>query len=95
MNEGALFLGIKQESKLVSFGYAMVTPTVSHVIWIATHRKWRNKRYATSIVSELVKECLNKASTAIIYVMDDNMTAKSVYSKVGFKPYKSYLYVKT
>lgn len=91
----ACWLGIKQQGRLVSFGYATLTPQVSHVTWIATSEQWRNKGYASSIVSALVKECLNKASTAMIYVMDNNKMAKGIYARVGFKPYKSYTFLRT
>ena len=93
---GASFwLGIKSGGRLVSFGYATVTPVVSHVTWIATHPEWQNRGYATSIVSSLLEECLRKSSGVIIYVMDHNETAKAVYLGVGFKPYKSYTLFKT
>lgn len=95
MAEGTFWLGIREGGKLVSFGYAMLTLKVSHLTWMATSKQWRNKGYATSILSALVKECLNNASTSIIYVMDDNLAAKSVYSGVGFKPYKSYIFLRT
>ncbi|MCL5876314.1 MAG: GNAT family N-acetyltransferase [Candidatus Bathyarchaeota archaeon] len=71
-----------------------LTPKVSHVTWIATSPQHENKGYATSTVSMLVKECLSAAETTIIYVMDDNASANCVYAKVGFKPYKSYFFLK-
>ena len=91
----AVWLGIKQDGKLAAFGYAMLTPKVSHVTWIATSPQHQNKGYATSIVSALVKECLAAAEAAIIYVMDENNTAKGIYFKVGFRAYKSYFFVRT
>ena len=91
----AVWLGIKQDGKLVAFGYAMLTPKVSHVTWIATSPRHERKGYATSIVSALAKECLAAAEAAIIYVMDDNNAAKGIYCKVGFRPYKSYFFVRT
>ncbi len=90
----AVWFGIKLGGELVSFGYAMATPKISHVTWIATSPQHGNKGYATSIVSALLKECLAVADGAIIYVVDDNAAAKRVYSKVGFKPYKHYFFVK-
>lgn len=90
----ALWLGIKREGKLVAFGYAMLTPKVCHVTWIATRPGYERLGYATSIVSSLVGECLAVAEGAIIYVIDENNTAKEIYAKVGFKPYKSYVFVK-
>jgi ribosomal protein S18 acetylase RimI-like enzyme len=90
----ARWLGIKVGSELAAFGYAMLTPKVSHITWIATNPGYEKKGYATSIVSCLVKECLAKSDGVIIYVMDENTVAKKVYLKVGFKPYKSYFFVK-
>jgi len=94
-SEWALWLGIRQEGRLAAFGYTMLTPQVSHIVWVATAKGYRNKGYGTTIVSALVKECLGRAQTAIIYVADNNENAKKVYTEVGFKPYKSYLLLKT
>jgi predicted GNAT family acetyltransferase len=91
----ALWLGIRQAGKLASFGYAMLTPKVSHVMWIATDKNQRQRGYATAIVSALVQFCLKKAPKAMIYVDQTNVAAKAVYLKIGFRPYKRYLIVKT
>jgi ribosomal protein S18 acetylase RimI-like enzyme len=91
----AVWFGIKLDGKLVSFGYGMLTPKVCHVTWIATNPQYEKRGYATSIVSALVRECLAVADEAVIYVMDDNVVAWKIYSKVGFMPYKSYVFVKT
>lgn len=91
----ALWLGIKDGDKLAAFGYAMLTPKTSHLTWIGTNPQHEKRGYATSIVSSLVQNCLKIADTAIIYVMNDNPTANHVYSRVGFKPYKQYAFIKT
>jgi predicted GNAT family acetyltransferase len=91
----ALWLGTRQEGKLAAFGYTMLTPQASHIVWVATAKEYRNKGYGKTIVSALVKECLGRSQTAIIYVADNNENAKKVYTEVGFKPYKSYLLLKT
>jgi ribosomal protein S18 acetylase RimI-like enzyme len=88
------FLGIKDGDKLVAFGYAMLTPKVSHVTWIGTNPQYEKRGYATSIVSALVQESLKVADSAIIYVMNDNPEANGVYSHVGFKSYKQYAFIK-
>jgi predicted GNAT family acetyltransferase len=91
----ALWLGIKREDKLASFGYAMLTPKMCHVTWIATRPGYERLGYATSIVSSLLEACLAVADGAVIYVMDNNDIAKRIYSKAGFKSYKQYVFVKT
>jgi len=91
----ASWVGIRHKGKLVAFGKAVSTPPVSHVAWIATHADYRNRGYAKSILSALLKAVLVYSSTAFIYVLSDNSSAMQVYSAVGFKPYKRYFYVKT
>ncbi|MCW3999566.1 MAG: GNAT family N-acetyltransferase [Candidatus Bathyarchaeota archaeon] len=90
----SLMVGVKVGGKLVSFGYATLTPTVSHVTWIATHPSHENRGYATSIVSALIKECLEVAPTAIIYVMENNAVANRLYLKAGFKPQRTYAFIR-
>jgi ribosomal protein S18 acetylase RimI-like enzyme len=91
----ATWVGIRREGKLVAFGKAVPTPPVSHVVWIATLEDYRNRGYATSILSVLLKELLGSSSTAFIYVLSDNSAAMQLYKKVGFRPYRRYFYVKT
>ncbi|MBN1245428.1 GNAT family N-acetyltransferase [Candidatus Bathyarchaeota archaeon] len=91
----ASWVGIRHKGKLVAFGKAVSTPPVSHVAWVATHADYRNRGYATSILSALLKELFESSKTAFIYVLSDNSSAMQVYSAVGFKPYKRYFYVKT
>jgi predicted GNAT family acetyltransferase len=90
----AIWLGIRREGKLVAFGKAVPTPPISHVAWIATLEDYRKKGFATSILSALLRELLASSSTAFIYVLSDNPVAMRLYSKVGFKPYKRYFYVR-
>jgi len=91
----ASWVGIRHAGKLVAFGKAVPTPPVSHVAWIAARAGYRNRGYATSILSALLKELFESSSAAFIYVLSDKPTAMQVYSKVGFKQYKRYFYVKT
>jgi ribosomal protein S18 acetylase RimI-like enzyme len=93
--EGTVLFGVKREGKLVAFGSTILSPKIGHVMWLATDKQWRNRGFATSILSTLIQENLNKADKTIIYVMDDNPAAKQLYSKMGFAPYKTYLFLKT
>jgi predicted GNAT family acetyltransferase len=89
MNE-RLWLGIKVNGKLVSIGNTRLTDWGSNIGVIATHEGYRNRGYATSIVSALVKEILQKSNLALIHVLSGNLPAIRAYKKVGFKPYRSY-----
>ena len=91
----SLLLGIRYEGKIVSFGMARLTDFGSNISAIATRGECRNRGYATSIVSSLVSEILKISNTALIHVISDNGPAVHVYSKVGFRPYKTYLSIRT
>jgi ribosomal protein S18 acetylase RimI-like enzyme len=92
--EKTYWLGIKRNGKIVSVGNTRFDDLGSNIGVIATDERYRNMGYATSIVSALVKEILNKSPTALIHVLSNNNPAVRVYSKVGYKPYKYYLLVR-
>lgn len=91
---GGIWLGLKHEGKLIAFGYATAMEAMGHVTWIATHAEWRNQGYATSIVSTLLRECLLKAPEVVIYVAEDNPTAKKAYLRAGFRLCHEYVLVR-
>lgn len=93
MNE-RLWLGIKVNGKLASIGGARLTDWGSNIATIATVEEYRNRGYATSIVSALVKEILQKSNLALIHVLSDNPPAIRAYEKVGFKPYRKYFFAR-
>ncbi len=90
----AVCFGIKQDNKLVSLGITRLMPFGSNISAVATHEQYRNKGYATSVVSTLVGEILKFSSTALIHVISNNTPAVRAYSKVGFKPYRTYLSIR-
>jgi GNAT superfamily N-acetyltransferase len=92
--ETVLF-GIHVEGKLVAFGSAMLTPNVGLVCWLATSERYRCRGYCSSILSALVREGLKEADFMAIHVLDGNSDAWQIYEKVGFKPYRSYVLLKT
>jgi predicted GNAT family acetyltransferase len=91
----AFYLGIRQDQKIVSVGMARLADFGSNINVVATKEQCRNRGYATSIVSALVREILKTSSTALIHVISNNAPAIRAYSRVGFKPYKIYLSVRT
>jgi GNAT superfamily N-acetyltransferase len=89
-----LWFGIKINNKLVSVGGTTIEPMGSNIAPVVTHEEHRNKGYATSIVSALVKQVLTSSDLALIHVESANKPAVRVYTKVGFKPRKQYFLVK-
>jgi ribosomal protein S18 acetylase RimI-like enzyme len=89
-----IWIGIKMQDELVSIGRMRLAENVGHIPTVATHEAYRNKGYATSIVSHLVKMIFKETPLAILYVLSDNPSAIRVYKKVGFKPYRKYFFMK-
>ena len=93
--QNLFWLGIKQEGKLVSVSNTRFVDFASNIGVVATDEHYRNRGYATSIVSALVEEILKRSPVALIHVIADNAPAVRAYSKVGFKPYKTYLSIRS
>ena len=93
--QNVFWLGIKLEGKLVSVGNTRFVDFASNIGVVATDEYYRGREYATSIVSALVKEILKRSPIALIHVIADNAPAVRAYSKVGFKPYKTYLSIRS
>jgi ribosomal protein S18 acetylase RimI-like enzyme len=92
----AYWVGIRQDGKVVSVGSTRLTELgICNIGVIATREDYRNRGYATSVVSALVREILKNAHTATIHVLADNAPAVRAYMKAGFKPYKTYLAIRT
>jgi ribosomal protein S18 acetylase RimI-like enzyme len=89
-----LWLGVKKERKLVSIGGARIDDWASCIHTVATHKDFRCRGYATSIVSALVEQIMNKSHLALINVETINTPAIRAYTKAGFNPYKNYTVTK-
>jgi ribosomal protein S18 acetylase RimI-like enzyme len=89
-----VWLGIRDGDRLAALGVAASALMGSHIMFIATDEAYRCRGYATSIVSALTKQILQRSAVATIHVINSNAPAKHTYEKVGFKLYKQYLYLK-
>lgn len=92
--ERNLWLGVKVDGRLGSIGVATVDDWAANIGAVVTDEQYRNRGYATSIVSALVEQILQRSNLCLIHVESDNAPAARVYTKVGFKPYKTYFYAK-
>jgi predicted GNAT family acetyltransferase len=94
--EIGLFLGIRKDGRLVSAGSTRFDIDFAcNINMVATDEKYRSRGFATSIVSGLVDEILKRCPIALIHVIADNAPAVRAYSKVGFKPHKTYLSIRS
>lgn len=92
--EKTFWLAAKDGDKIVSVGNTFFADFGSNIGVVTTHEAYRNKGYATSIVSSLVEEIFQRSDKALIHVFADNHPAVRAYSKVGFGPFNSYVLIK-
>ncbi len=90
----AYMLGIRQDNKLVSIGLTRFVDIGSNISAIATDKAYRNRGFATSVVSALAEEIFKRYPPALIHVLSDNAPAVRVYSRIGFKPCKQYIFIR-
>jgi ribosomal protein S18 acetylase RimI-like enzyme len=89
-------LSIIREKKLVSVGYARFeVDFAANISVVATDEHYRGRGYATSIVSALVQEIFRRSPVALIHVVADNAPAVRAYTNVGFRPYETYLSIRS
>jgi predicted GNAT family acetyltransferase len=86
--------GIKLNREVVSICRMRITEWAGHIATVATRKDHRNRGYATSLVSDAIKRLVRERETVAIYVLAENQSAIHVYSKVGFKPYRSYFFMR-
>jgi len=94
IDKGVNWLGVRINEELVSIGSTRLTEWAGLIGVVATQEAHRNRGYATSIVSELVRQILKELQLAMIYVLADNPPAIRAYKKVGFKPYRTYFFMR-
>jgi ribosomal protein S18 acetylase RimI-like enzyme len=92
--EKNLWVGIKRDGRVVAVGGARYEEIGCNIGIVATDEAYRNQGFATSIVSALVKEIFRTHTKALIHVLTTNKPAVHVYSKVGFRPYRSFFMIR-
>lgn len=94
MSKGANWFGVKVNDELVSIGNLRITEWTGLIGVMATKKAHRNQGYATSMVSKLVQQILERVPLAMIFVLSDNSPALRAYTKAGFKPYRTYFFMR-
>ena len=78
--------GIFHDDELISVAGTLVRLNDVWMIGgVYTHPKFRNRGYATSVVSYWVMEAFKHTRNACLWVRSDNIPAIRLYNKIGFK----------
>ena len=84
--KSGLAYGAYENQKLVSVATVPeIVDEIALIRGVFTLPQYRNRGYATSACSALVRELLSKGKTPILWVAKDNLPARKVYRKLGFK----------
>ncbi|BFI75852.1 GNAT family N-acetyltransferase [Sulfurisphaera ohwakuensis] len=85
-----LFLG----NRLVSAAYTWIeTRDVGVIGGVLIREEFRNRGFASSVVSQLTEDIVKRGKMASLYVREDNTPAIHVYKKIGFIEYWKRLWV--
>ena len=90
----SFWLGIRRNRKIVSIGKITFNEYGSVVGVVTTDEQHRSRGYATSVVSALVEEVLQRYNKVLVFVPTNNQPAIHIYEKIGFRPYMTYLFVR-
>ena len=81
-----LWIGIKNQGKIVSANNIWVDEKAGIVSIVVTDPEFQNRGYASTLVSTSLKTIFEKSSLAMIHVRADNAPAVHTYKKSGYKP---------
>lgn len=93
-NKNWIWLGIFFNKKLISVGGGNVSDRFGAISYLATDSNYRNRGYATSIISYLANYLLSKVPLVLVMRRANNAISKQVYQKIGFKPFRTYFWIK-
>ncbi len=90
----SVWLGVMAGDRVASLASTRLLDFGCNVSIVATRKDFRNRGFATTVVSALVEEIFRKHDRALIHVLSENLPARHVYEKVGFSPYGRYFQIK-
>ena len=93
--QGAVIMAIFEDEKIVSMGTTIVrTQDVWDLAAIKTHPDYRQRGYASEVVSALAAEAFkNKVNTVSLTVLKNNAVAIKTYSNLGFQPQEDRVWI--
>lgn len=80
---------IELENKIIACGGThLETPRLAQLGNIYVLEEYRRQKFGKIITSNITHQILKKKEMAVLFVLEDNMPAISLYEKLGFKHYK-------
>lgn len=73
------------ESDFLSFNSNIRTENAVYIAEVMVNEKYRGKRVATALIENFLKTFSSKYSDAVIRVWDKNISALSLYKRLGFE----------
>lgn len=79
------YYGIRQSGSLVAMaGERLQLPAHTEVSAVCTHPDYRGHGFAAALVAHVAQGILSRGKTPFLHVKDDNLSAISVYERLGF-----------
>ncbi|NBK22932.1 MAG: GNAT family N-acetyltransferase [Spirochaetia bacterium] len=85
LTQGGVGFGLFEENKLICSAYTSATTTSgAMVVGVATLPAFRNRGYASALVSQLCSHCF-ESGLGFLCLFYDNPKAGAIYKKLGFE----------
>jgi len=86
--------GVFIDGKLVSVAVAMKRlPQSGELTGVFTHPRHRGRGFGTIVTSAATEEALKHADNVLLYVRSDNVPAKRIYRKLGYRKIDEWYWV--
>jgi predicted GNAT family acetyltransferase len=80
------YLGIYEAGQLLAMAGERLRPLgYTEISAVCTHPEYRDRGYASSLVSALIQKITKRDETPFLHVRTENVGAIRVYEKLGFK----------
>ncbi len=80
------FFVAEAEHKIIGYAVATLEGNTGHIISIAVHQEYRNRKIGTKLMLNLIEQLtVSGASTIRLEVQKDNIAAHKMYQKLGFQ----------
>ena len=87
--ESGFYFFIKDSEEIVACGGThLETPDLAQLGNIFVHEKHRRKGYGSVITAHVTQEILQTKKVASLFVLQDNLSAISIYKQLGFRIFK-------
>ncbi len=83
------YFGIFDGTRLVAMaGERMCAGPLREISGVCTHPEFQGRGHARRLMEHLIRRQMQRHETSFLHVMHDNMNARDIYARMGFRSYR-------